>query len=81
MPMKNISDIQVLRAVQESWDLRKEGHNVWAYTLLGIETGEPEKVCFRCMERVLEKDYIEYGVSLRTAWLTDKGKKLIKGET
>lgn len=75
--MKDISDIQVLRAVQKSWDLREKGSTVWAYTLLVIETGQAEKVCFRCMERVYNRDYIDYGVSLRTAWLTDKGVKLM----
>lgn len=41
-------------------------------------TGQPEKVCYRAMERAAKRGYIEYGVSLRTGWLTDKGDELLK---
>lgn len=38
----------------------------------------PEKVVFRKMEKLAEQGYLEYGVSLRTAWLTEKGKKYLE---
>ena len=33
----------------------------------------PEKVVYRKMEKLNAQGYLEYGVSLRTAWLTEKG--------
>lgn len=38
----------------------------------------PFDVCWRAMERASDEGFIEYGVSLRTGWLTDKGKQLLK---
>ena len=50
----------------------------WPYELLAQRTGECEKVCYRAMERAYERDLIEYGTSLRSGWLTEKGKALLK---
>ena len=77
MSMKNINDAQVCQAVL---DARLEDFKRWPYQILSQETGECEKVCFRCMERALDRGYLEFGVSLRTAWLTDKGTELLKPE-
>ena len=33
----------------------------------------PPKVIFKVMEKLADQDYLEYGVSLRTAWLSQKG--------
>jgi hypothetical protein len=74
MAMKDITDLQVVRAVQQ-WQDNRNGP--WPYETLARETGQPEKVCFRAMERADRRGYLEYGVSLRTAWLTDKGKALL----
>lgn len=59
-------------------------HQVWPYEILAQWTGEPEKVCYRAIERASERGLIEYGVSLRTGWLSEKGKALLapkKAET
>ena len=74
MAMKDITDLQVVRAVQRRQDDRD---GPWPYETLSRETGQPEKVCYRAMERADSRGYLEYGVSLRTAWLTDKGKALL----
>lgn len=37
----------------------------------------PEKVVYRVMEKLADENYLEYGVSLRTAWLTEKGEILL----
>lgn len=37
----------------------------------------PEKVVYSAMERDYKKGLLEYGVSLRTAWLSDKGYELL----
>ena len=39
----------------------------------------PPKVIYRKMEKLVDEGYLEYGVSLRTAWLTDKGMEYLRG--
>ena len=77
MAMKDITGLQVVQA-QQRW--RDNDHGPWAYEILQVETGQPEKVCYKCMERAADRGLLEYGVSLRTAWLTDKGEALLAGE-
>ena len=48
-----------------------------ALQALASETGEPEKVCYRAMERADRRGLLDYGVSLRTAWLADKGRAVL----
>jgi len=50
---------------------------MFADQLLVKWTGEPIKVCNRAMERAEDHGLIKSGVSLRTAWLTPKGKELL----
>lgn len=59
------------------WGMGPPDKTPWPYELLAQWTGQPEKVCYRAMERAEENGLLEYGVSLRTAWLTDKGKALL----
>jgi hypothetical protein len=73
MATKDITDEMVCRAFAAyQADLSR-----WPYELLAEWTGQAEKVCYRAMERASSRNLIEYGVSLRTGWLTDKGKALI----
>lgn len=72
MATKDISDQQVARAYAE-----KEKTRETAEVVLARMTGQPLKVCFRAMERAAGRDLIEYGVSLRTGWLTEKGEALL----
>jgi hypothetical protein len=90
MGTKDITDLQVCLAVQKyqqelqamprkviygmSPDYEK---NLFPYEALAIETGQPEKVCYRAMERASNKGLLECGVSLRTSWLSEKGKALL----
>jgi hypothetical protein len=88
MSMKNISNKQVVEAYLECKRIkellqipyREEYRNcsLKPYDLLKIWTGECEKVCFKAMERAADRGFIEYGVSLRTGWVTDKGLKLLE---
>jgi len=75
MAMKHVSDEKVLKAVLKS---RDGDHKYWPYELLSKETGECEKVCYRAMERTNNKGYLDYGVSLRTAWVTPEGKEFLE---
>ena len=81
MATKDITDAQVCRAVQAYQDtMEASGFTAdcpYPYEALAIETGQAEKVCYRAMERAYRRQLIECGVSLRTGWLTDKGKALI----
>ena len=76
MATKDISDLQVCEAVRAS---RESRFLHWPYDFLQHWTRQPFKVCWRAMERAARRGLIEYGVSLRTAWLTQKGLDLLKG--
>ena len=77
MATKDITDIQVLLAYEKAAET-VGGQRLYPYDILMQETGQPEKVCFRAMERASDRDLVECGVSLRTGWLTDKGKQLLE---
>lgn len=74
MATKDISDKQVCEAVKFS---KENDFTPWPYEILAKVTGQPEKVCCRAIERACDRGYLDYGVSLRTAWLTDKGESLL----
>ena len=88
---RNITDGMVCRAVAKFtqrnrrhiakyglFNFQKKLNFHFPYEVLSRATGESEKVRFRAMERAAAHGLIEYGVSLRTAWLTNKGEKLIE---
>jgi hypothetical protein len=74
MAMKDVPDALVCKAYAEA---RANNFVRWPYEMLSEWTRQPEKVCFRAMERACDHGLIEYGVSLRTGWLTDKGRDLL----
>ena len=75
MSRQNVTDLMVCKAYAE---IRAIKTLLFPYDLLALWTGEPEKVCFRAMERAFNHGLIEYGVSLRSGWLTEKGLQLLK---
>ena len=77
MSTKDITDLQVCEAYKRCEHGRPR---VWPYEILQETTGQAFKVCYRAMERAHERGLLNYGTSLRTAWLTDKGKALLAGE-
>jgi hypothetical protein len=81
MATKDITDKRVCEAYAEAERQRGEDWEndyQFPYIILQRMTGQPEKVCYRAIERAAARDYIEFGVSLRTGWLTDKGKALLE---
>lgn len=52
--------------------LSEPGHR-WPYEIAEA-AGYPWKVAYRRMERLVELGFVDYGVSLRTGWLTEKGR-------
>lgn len=70
--LKDIPDEAILRQQQE-WFSRARRHESvipWTYDAF---PQWPAKLVLRKMEELVKKGYLEYGVSLRTAWLTKKG--------
>lgn len=49
----------------------------FADAVLQRDTGAPWKVVYSAMERASDRGLIDYGVTLRSGWLTDKGKALL----
>jgi len=74
MQAKAISDYHVCWAVRQA---RTYADCRWPYEILADHTGACEKVCYRAMERAAKRGLIEYGVSLRSGWLTAKGHHLL----
>jgi hypothetical protein len=75
MARKDVTDRMVVDAY--NWG-RELGIRPLAF--LKQTTGEPEKVCWRAMERAYDHGLIECGVSLDSGWITEKGMELIKRE-
>jgi hypothetical protein len=74
---KDVSDVEVLRAYRDWRADPRCHHERWPYDLLVERTGQPLKVCYRAMERADRRGLIDYGVSLRTGWLTPEGAALL----
>ena len=84
MAMKDVSDFEVVLAYSQikihddkSFDEKTPIAERFALGILVKNTGQCEKVCFRCLERAYNRKLVDYGVSLRSGWLTDKGEKLL----
>lgn len=74
---KHISDEQVCRAYQKR---REDAGGLWPYEALAAELGCHEKVAYAACQRACDRDLIDYGISLRAGWLTEKGWALIGGK-
>lgn len=73
MKRSDISDLEVCQAVQAYQDDDSE----FPYARLMRLRGAPYKVAYAACERAADNGLIECGVSLRTGWLTEKGKALL----
>lgn len=77
MATKDITDAQVVKACVDSHAAPMEAG---ALDLLEVRSGQSVNVCVRAMERAARRGFIDYGVSLRTAWAEPKGKALLEKE-
>lgn len=75
-PRPKVTTLQVLQAYADAWAGPCE-ERAWPEVHLMNRTGQCEKVCYRAMERAVRAGLIEYGVTMRSGWLTDKGKALL----
>lgn len=67
----DITDRDVCEAVAAYQ--RDTAHSPFPYQLLAERFQCDEKLAYSACERAADRDLIEYGVSLRTGWLTEKG--------
>lgn len=77
MACKHITDYQV---VKNQDDYKNGLIDLCTMQHLAKKTGQAFKVIYRCYERAYSRGYLDYGVTLRTAWLTDKGEQLLKNQ-
>lgn len=77
MATKDITDKQVCEAFRDRVMVSMEHECRFPYDILEERTGQAFKVCWRAMERAADRGLIEYGVSLRTGWLTERGRALL----
>lgn len=75
MKRSDITDQQVVEACIEYRQI--PFGNGFALDILVARTGAPYKVAEAAMERADDRGLIDYGVSLRTAWATEKGRALL----
>lgn len=69
---------QVLEAIQEYQQQSSDGLDAeFPYLTLAKKYNIPEKVAYYACVKAEKKGYTECGVSLRTAWLTEKGKRFL----
>lgn len=69
----DISTIEVLKACIE----RKQTKE-FITDMLMQKFNVPEKVVYAALNRDNDNGYIDFGVSLRTAWATEKGLQLLR---
>ncbi len=73
-----INDRQVCEAYAKYKAFKQSGpHIKFADEFLQEMTGRPHDECYIAMEEAAGRDLIDYGVSLRSGWLTEKGKHLL----
>jgi hypothetical protein len=73
--LKDIPDEVILKRQLMYWETKERPFTYEAFKPLW-----PEKLVFRKMGKLCDQGYLEYGVSLRTAWLTDKAIALLKSK-
>lgn len=73
MATKDISDYQVVNAYASV----NRAKGIYPDEILRKETNESLKVVCAAMARAAGRGYIQYGVSLRTGWLTPKGREFL----
>jgi hypothetical protein len=71
---EKIQMVDVLRAYEASTVARNLR---WPVDILIEQFGVPRKVAEHACAKAHDKGLIEYGISLRSGWLTDKGRELL----
>jgi len=58
----------------------RPGAEMNSVKILILITGAPEKVAYSALERESDRGRIDYGVSIRTAWVTPSGYEFLKDD-
>lgn len=61
--VKDISDEEIINAVKDFWENNKPTPDI------ALADKYPVKVILKKMQKMSEKGILNYGVSLRTAWI------------
>lgn len=85
MKRSDISDFEVCKAVHQYRENMSKiplfsfasKYVKFPYQVLAEKFNCDKKLAYSACERACDNDLIEYGVSLRTGWLTEKGKELL----
>ena len=72
MNRRDISTLIVLEAAEYAHTV---GLNKMTWEHIQDQTSAPEKVIYAAMDREDKQGYLKWGVSLRTAWLSEKGEE------
>ena len=70
---EHISDYEVCLAVQEYQNTMGD----FPYEVLARKFDCSEKLAYSACERASDRSLIDYGVSLRTGWLTEEGEAIL----
>lgn len=70
----DISDLMVCAA----YDRGDELGVLFADEKLAIMTGAPQKVVEAAIVRAVDRGLVEYGVTMRSGWLTAEGARLLR---
>ncbi len=73
---RDINDLHVCEAYRRKREVYSDMK--FADEILAEFTGAPIKVARAAMERACDRGYVEYGTSLRSGWITEKGLRLLK---
>ena len=76
MKRSDITNEKVCEAVEQY----QKDKDKFPYEILAEKFNCSEKLAYSACERAAKNGLIEYGVSLRTGWLTEKGKEILSAE-
>lgn len=73
-------DIPTKLVIQSCLESHQQGCHKASWEIILEKTKAPIKIIYAAIKRDIEKGYLLYGVSERTAWPSKKGIKFLKGE-
>jgi hypothetical protein len=74
----DIPNTDILNACMECHQEWHNGNYGYPSPELLLADKYPPKVSLAKMEQLIGKGYLEYGISIRTSWVTEKGMELLR---
>ena len=72
------SDIPTIEVLIACHQFHKEKNGITPWQALMDKFSAPEKVVYAAMDRDCDKGLLDYGTTLRTAWVTEEGYELLE---